>query len=219
MTMIYVASSWRNPIYPAVVDTLRRAGHELYDFRNPPGGEGFHWSQVGGTPGSRSESIERYQEMLAHPRAEEGFANDMNHLATADTVVLLLPCGKSAHLELGFAVGAGKRTAILLENPVEPDLMYKMVDFLAPSLSHLLTWLERTQDEVTAQPMDRITVYDGRGERRTYMPVDRGPQVIGGRYTPGVPGRRHPDVGDYTPPKIRRHSGGFLDGGGQNSGA
>jgi len=33
---IYVASSWRNDYYPKVVAKLREAGHEVYDFRNPP---------------------------------------------------------------------------------------------------------------------------------------------------------------------------------------
>ena len=35
---IYVASSWRNTYYPDVVAALRNAGHEVYDFRNPPTG-------------------------------------------------------------------------------------------------------------------------------------------------------------------------------------
>ena len=47
MAKIYVASSWRNKYYSDVVDRLREAGHEVYDFRNPPQGTGgFHWSDV-----------------------------------------------------------------------------------------------------------------------------------------------------------------------------
>ena len=34
MAKIYVASSWRNVFYPDVVQRLRDAGHEVYDFRN-----------------------------------------------------------------------------------------------------------------------------------------------------------------------------------------
>ena len=42
---IYVASSWRNEYYPEVVEKLREAGHDVYDFRNPPSGDpGFKWS-------------------------------------------------------------------------------------------------------------------------------------------------------------------------------
>ena len=47
MAKIYVASSWRNKYQPEVVAALRKAGHEVYDFRNPkdnPGG--FHWADV-----------------------------------------------------------------------------------------------------------------------------------------------------------------------------
>jgi len=91
--------------------------------------------------GSDWETIEDYQAMIEHPRAIEGYAADFGAMEKADTFVLVLPCGKSAHLELGWAVGAGKRTAILLEDPVEPELMYKMVDYLAPSLFDLLGWL------------------------------------------------------------------------------
>ena len=49
MAKIYVASSWRNKYQPEVVAALRKAGHEVYDFRNPednPGG--FHWADVAG---------------------------------------------------------------------------------------------------------------------------------------------------------------------------
>lgn len=138
---VYVASSWRNALYPGVIATLRAAGIPHYDFRDPAMGGGFGWEQAGGTPFSRSEPVGTYLKMLDHPRAVEGYEADFAAMQRADTFVLVLPCGKSAHLELGWAVGAGKRTAILLEDPVEPDLMYKMVDYLAPSLFDLLGWL------------------------------------------------------------------------------
>lgn len=91
--------------------------------------------------GSDWEEVDEYLRMVAHERAIEGFDEDFGAMQKADTFVLVLPCGKSAHLELGWAVGAGKRTAILLEDPVEPELMYRMVDYLAPSLFDLLGWL------------------------------------------------------------------------------
>lgn len=81
--------------------------------------------------GSDWEDAGEYLRMIAHERA----------LVAADAVVMVLPCGKSAHLELGWAVGRGKRTAILLDDPVEPELMYKMVDYLSLSLHDLLGWL------------------------------------------------------------------------------
>lgn len=150
---IYVASSWRNPMQPAVCATLTAAGIDHYDFRNPAGGTGFSWRDVRPdyagpmsatevrVKGADWEPVADYLSMVHHPRASDGFRSDFDAMQRADCCVLLLPCGKSAHLELGWAVGAGKRTAILLEDPVEPELMYRMVDYLAPSLFDLLGWL------------------------------------------------------------------------------
>jgi hypothetical protein len=151
MSYIYVASSWRNPMHTGVCAALRSAGLAHYDFKNPEGGTGFSWREVktevpsadlGIKPkGSDWEQIDEYLRMIEHPRAIDGFRSDFDAMDAADTFVMVLPCGKSAHLELGWAVGAGKRTAILLEDPVEPELMYRMVDYLAPSLFDLLGWL------------------------------------------------------------------------------
>lgn len=47
----------------------------------------------------------------------------------------LLPCGRSAHLELGWATGAGQKTVVLLDNPMsEPELMYLMNTRICTSL-------------------------------------------------------------------------------------
>ena len=47
MAKIYVASSWRNSFQEIVVRFLREQGHEVYDFKNPPHGNGgFRWSDI-----------------------------------------------------------------------------------------------------------------------------------------------------------------------------
>jgi len=45
----------------------------------------------------------------------------------ADACVLVMPCGRSAHLEAGYFVGANKRLVILIDDG-EPELMYKLAD-------------------------------------------------------------------------------------------
>lgn len=42
-----------------------------------------------------------------HPFAEEDIKNDMDALVA---VVSVIPCGRSARLELGYATGGGKLT-------------------------------------------------------------------------------------------------------------
>lgn len=142
MSKVYVASSWRNPFQQDVVQVLVDGGHEVYDFRNPrPGDHGFAWSEI--EPDWKEWDAERFRIALEHPIAQAGFASDFDALKGCDVCILVLPCGRSAHLELGWAIGHGKRTAILLAGENEPELMYLMVDKLAIGFHELLTWLER----------------------------------------------------------------------------
>lgn len=137
---IYVASSWRNHLQQGVVGALRAAGHEVYDFRNPgPGLSGFSWKATNpnwsmGDPVDPNEHLR----MLEHPVAKAGFKSDMDALRECDVCVLVLPCGRSAHLEMGWAAGAGKKTVVLAAEPIEPDLMYLMCDVLCTSRDGLL---------------------------------------------------------------------------------
>jgi hypothetical protein len=78
-------------------------------------------------------------EVLTHPIAKAAFAKDMDALKNADATVLVLPCGRSAHLELGYAVGAGQRTVVLLDDPIsEPELMHLMCDAICTSMDEVL---------------------------------------------------------------------------------
>ena len=70
MAKIYVASSWRNQYYTDVVGRLSEAGHEVYDFRNPPQGTGgFHWSDV--NLNYMEWSVDQYREGLKSQKAEQ----------------------------------------------------------------------------------------------------------------------------------------------------
>ena len=137
---IYLASSWRNAQYPSVLEQLRAAGFDVYDFRHPVRGDyGFSWSEI--DPDWQKWDVDGYRRGLAHPAAERGSKFDMDALKDCDTCVLLLPCGRSAHLELGYAVGAGKKTYVLQLGPQEPELMVKMCTDIAASVPELLTML------------------------------------------------------------------------------
>ena len=137
MARIYVASSWRNQYFPEVVKRLREAGHEVYDFRNPPhGGTGFHWTDI--DPDAPNWTYAQYAEGLHHPLAERQFQADIDALTWADTCVLVLPCGRSAHTEAGWMAGAGKRVIAYIPEMVEPELMYKLFDGVAGSLDELV---------------------------------------------------------------------------------
>lgn len=125
MRRIYVASSWRNRYQPDVVGDLKFWGHQVYDFRNPPNKAGFKWADIEAE--WQTWDMQRYRELLTgHETAAHGFAADYRAMKWADTCVLVLPCGRSAHLEAGYFNGADKRLVIYIPEPIEPDLMYLM---------------------------------------------------------------------------------------------
>lgn len=150
MSKIYVASSWRNKYQQETVKILRAHGHEVYDFKNPPNNIGFSWKQVGlevpdsdlGGKGNSEVPIIPFLNALSHPRAQEGFKLDFDAMNWATHVLMLLPCGKSAHLELGWATGAGKKTAIYLDVYNTPELLYLCVDTFVYSTDSLLEWAD-----------------------------------------------------------------------------
>lgn len=140
---VYVASSWRNAHQQGVVAVLREQGHEVYDFRNPPNGTGFGWKQLeAGEPVDWTPAD--YRQVLQRPRAQSGFTEDMKALEACDACVLVLPCGRSAHLELGWATGAEKRAIVLTADVIdEPELMYLMCERICISIAEVVETLRK----------------------------------------------------------------------------
>jgi hypothetical protein len=144
---IYLASSWRNSYQPQALDDLRAAGHEVYDFRNPPGGieNGFRWTEI--DPNWQKWTTAEYRTALLHPLARRGFNSDFDGMKWADVGVLLLPCGRSAHLELGWMAGAGKQTIIWTRDGEEPELMALLASYICGSLHEVLHALKSSEPQ------------------------------------------------------------------------
>lgn len=145
---IYVASSWRNPYQPVIVETLRAFGFKVYDFRNPnPGNYGFSWSDI--DVNWRDWSTEEYIKALDHRIAQGAFKSDMSALEQSKYCILVLPCGRSAHLEAGYAVGAGKPTYIYIpESKTEPELMYKMATMITNNFDDIVEDLLKREPDI-----------------------------------------------------------------------
>ena len=144
---IYLASSWRNKYQPDAVLSLREDGHAVYDFRNPKtGNNGFQWSSI--DPSWQSLDCTQFCKALKHPIAVDGFMLDWGAMKWAEVGLLLLPCGRSAHLEAGYFVGADKPLIIFISDG-EPELMYGMADFICVSMIQVkkcLKFIQRTKE-------------------------------------------------------------------------
>lgn len=150
---IYIASSWRNEFQPKVVAFLRERGHEVYDFRNPPNGDvGFSWAEI--DPNWKHWNLSDYVKALDTPQAWRGYLNDITALRECDLCVLVQPCGTSAHLELGHAAGAGKRTVVFFPDGLlvrEAELMVKVADRIVSSYEELAECLKPSWGEVAKE--------------------------------------------------------------------
>lgn len=121
MRSIYLIGSLRNPEVPKVAEKLRIAGFEVFDDWYAAGPEADdYWQRYEQARGhSFAEALQGYA-------AKHVYAYDREHLDRCDVGVLLMPAGKSAHLELGYMAGRGKRTFILLDKePERFDVMYQ----------------------------------------------------------------------------------------------
>jgi nucleoside 2-deoxyribosyltransferase len=135
---IYIASSWKNNVEAInLADILRADGHEVDCFCDTSTGRYvFHFSEVG--PLDEIDAIG----FLQDSRAQRAYREDKKHIDWADAVVMLHPCGKSSHLEAGYAVGAGKKLFMLGEFPKgEFDVMYGFADSLHRNIEELCTTL------------------------------------------------------------------------------
>ena len=66
---------------------------------------------------------------------------DKDAMEAADAFVYVLPCGRSASLELGWAAGRGIPTAIMFGDDNTPEVMYRLADRFCTTLQEVLDWL------------------------------------------------------------------------------
>ena len=120
--MIYVIGSLRNPKIPEVSAALREHGFEVFD----------DWYAAGP---HADDSWRDYEQARGHSlqRALRGYAarhvfdHDKFHLSRSHGGVMVMPAGKSAHLELGYLSGQGRPVWTLFD--AEPDRYDVMSQF------------------------------------------------------------------------------------------
>jgi hypothetical protein len=134
MTSIYLIGSLRNPKIPQIAKELRSDGHKVFDDWFSPGPQcDDEWQKY------ERERGRSYLEALEGFHAQHQFEFDRKHIMAAEAGVLVLPAGKSGHLELGWMLGRGQRGYILLEepNPERFDLMYLFAHGIAEDIEDL----------------------------------------------------------------------------------
>ena len=130
---IYIASSWQNPYLDDIASILNDRNHQVHDFRangatRPappplPGAAGSAGNRFGGPDGSR-DNVMSYLDL---PSTQTSYQRQCAALVDAEVLLCVLPCGRSAHVELGMALGLSI-PVVLVHDGIEPDLMHLGVD-------------------------------------------------------------------------------------------
>ncbi len=130
---IYVIGSLRNERIPEVAAKLRAAGYDVFDDWYSAGPEADdYWKKY-----EEARGHDYYQALEGYA-AQHVFAFDRSHLDRCGAAVLVLPAGRSGHLELGYVAGKGKPTFILHDNPDRWDVMYAFATAVVPDTESLL---------------------------------------------------------------------------------
>ena len=133
---IYLIGSLRNSEIPQIANALEKAGHEVFADWWAGGRDADDWWMQYEQARGRT-----HREALDGHNAKHIFTFDKFHLDRSDAGVLVMPAGKSGHMELGYLVGQGKPGYILfLREPERWDVMHL---FGTPvwSVEELTKWL------------------------------------------------------------------------------
>src|SRR3990167_3689056 len=127
---IYLIGSLRNPDIPAIGNALRKEGYDVFD----------DWHAAGPHADDEWKRYEQqrgrdYLQALSGYAARHVFDFDYRHIIMSDVGVLVMPAGKSGHLELGFMLGQGKPGYILLQDADRWDCMYQFATGIAPDFA------------------------------------------------------------------------------------
>lgn len=119
----FIASRFRNrdSVLP-FVEQLRNHGKSVYCFLETAVSQ----EHVGGLDDNAEHSMQAFESIADwwnDVRVKEIFETDMQALRSSDALVLLLPAGRSAHMEAGVAYGLGKR-CIVVGDQKETESLY-----------------------------------------------------------------------------------------------
>lgn len=145
--VVYLIGSLRNPKVLEVTNALTKAGFEVFS----------DWFAASENADDAWRDYEKgrgrtYTQAINGFAAKHVFAFDKYHLDRSTMGVLLMPAGKSGHLELGYLSGQGKPTFIYFdEEPERWDVMYQFakggIHFSLDSLVYAMCHFNKEVDK------------------------------------------------------------------------
>jgi hypothetical protein len=145
---LYLIGSLRNERIPRLANKIRKEhpDFEVFDDWYSAGPEADdYWKEH-----QKSKGL-TYTEALKGHAARNVFEFDRRHLDRSTHALLVLPAGKSGHMEIMYAMyGVGCQTAILLDpEDVRWDVMYQFIPSILHSDKEIAGWLNSPDEKTT----------------------------------------------------------------------
>ena len=136
---IYLAGSLNNPRIPLIAKELRSRGLIVFDdwyAAGPKADECWRAYEI-----AKGHNL---AQALRGEAAQNTFQFDRRHIEACDIMVLVLPAGRSGHLELGWAIGQGKKGFVMLDaDPDRYDVMYAFASGVVYNIQEFLSVIGR----------------------------------------------------------------------------
>lgn len=139
---LYLIGSLRNERIPQLATEIRKKNPDIEVFDD--------WFAAGPEADDCWKSYEQkrgstYQDALKGHAARNVFSFDKRNLDRSTHAILVLPAGRSGHMEIMYAAyGVGARTAILLDETAKEDRWDVMMQFIPTILDsddEITNWL------------------------------------------------------------------------------
>jgi hypothetical protein len=153
--VIYLIGALKNENVPILAEKIRKLGYDVFD----------DWYSAGPEADSYFNQYRlarglNYKDALNSYAARHIFEFDKLHLDRADIVVLVMPAGKSGHLELGYSIGKGKTGYILMDGePERVDQMHSFADEIFMNENALLEKLQQGPEKYSKHDPGPINMY------------------------------------------------------------
>lgn len=163
--ILYLIGSLRNGRIPELASRIRadHPGIEVFDDWYAAGPEADdYWKRY------EQDRGRTYQEALRGRAARNVFNFDRHNLDRATHALLVLPAGKSGHMEIMYATyGVGAKTAILLDpDDVRWDVMYQFIPTILNNDEEISEWLNVKAPSTTTKSPVLSSLADLRSKER-----------------------------------------------------
>lgn len=146
----YVASSYKNEEVRNVIETLEVNGVDCHDWISDEAPEAWDtWFKK--TADSPTWDSKRHVDFMWDEQMQRIARIDYAEMDKADIGILVLPAGRSAHLELGYMIGRGLPTAVYFPDTfppqiIEPEPMLNGATYKTNNLKYLTEWVLRRHE-------------------------------------------------------------------------